>query len=71
MNLLKEDGVPSALYYPAALHLQKPYFSDIRLKITEEIAKRVISLPMHPYLEDEEVEYITDSFLNALKHSAL
>tara|TARA_Y100001970_G_C14239663_1_gene864098 strand:- start:228 stop:1349 length:1122 start_codon:yes stop_codon:yes gene_type:complete len=71
MNLLKEDGVPSALYYPAALHLQRPYFSDIRLEITEDIAKRVISLPMHPYLEDEEVEYITDSFLNALKHSAL
>ena len=70
-DLLKEDGVPSALYYPAALHLQRPYFSDIRLEITEDIAKRVISLPMHPYLEDEEVEYITDSFLNALKHSAL
>ena len=58
MNLLKEDGVPSALYYPAPLHLQPPFRNGQRLPITEEISKRVLSLPMHPYLEDNEIDFI-------------
>ena len=67
MNLMKEKGIPTALYYPAALHLQKPYLDlDANLPITESIADRVISLPMHPYLNDQEIEYISKNFLRII-----
>ena len=64
---MKEKDIPTALYYPAALHLQKPYYEDIELSITEDIANRVISLPMHPYLEEEEINYVAESFLEILE----
>ena len=67
MGNMKEKDIPTALYYPAALHLQKPYYEDIELSITEDIANRVISLPMHPYLEEEEINYIAESFLEILE----
>ena len=67
MAKMKEKNIPTALYYPAALHLQKPYFdSDAFLPITEYIADRVISLPMHPYLEKVEIEYISDNLMKIL-----
>jgi UDP-2-acetamido-2-deoxy-ribo-hexuluronate aminotransferase len=67
MAKMKEKNIPTALYYPAALHLQKPYFdSDAFLPITEYIADRVMSLPMHPYLEKVEIEYISDNLMKIL-----
>jgi dTDP-4-amino-4,6-dideoxygalactose transaminase len=51
---LKNQGVPSAAYYPVPLHRQVPYARYPQpggLIVSEEAAKRVIALPMHPYLE--------------------
>jgi dTDP-4-amino-4,6-dideoxygalactose transaminase len=52
---LKAQGVPTAIYYPRPLHLQHAYASFPRgaggLPVTERIAGRVLSLPMHPYLD--------------------
>ena len=67
MAKMQECNIPTALYYPAALHLQKPYFdADANLPITEYIADRVISLPMHPYLEEDEIDYISHNLKNIL-----
>lgn len=67
MNKMKEKNIPTALYYPAALHLQKPYLDKVaNLPLTEYIADRVLSLPMHPYLEDSEVDYISGSLKDIL-----
>ena len=50
----KEAGVPTAVYYPIPLHLQKAYDKYPRdpagLPVSEDLAGRVVSLPMHPYL---------------------
>lgn len=50
----KEAGVPTAVYYPIPLHLQKAYEKYPRdpagLPVSEDLAGRVVSLPMHPYL---------------------
>lgn len=59
---LKENDIPTAIYYPIPLHLQTAY-KELGYKIgdfpvTEEIASRIFSLPMHPYLSDEEIEFI-------------
>ncbi len=56
---LKERGVPSVVYYPKALTQQDGYSSfpvvSSGVCVSENLAKRVLSLPMHPYLERDEI----------------
>jgi dTDP-4-amino-4,6-dideoxygalactose transaminase len=53
---LKEHGVPSAIYYPKPLHRQPAYESfptaSDGLTVSEHLADHVLSLPMHPYLDE-------------------
>ncbi len=63
-NNLKEAGIPTAIYYPQPLHLQSA-FSSLGYKkgdfpISEDCARRIFSLPMHPYLTAEEQKNIAD-----------
>jgi len=56
---LQEEGIPSAIHYPIPLHRQ-PVFAGLKLPegcypVAESAAKRVLSLPIHPYLMDEEI----------------
>tara|TARA_B100000427_G_scaffold240543_1_gene203425 strand:+ start:2933 stop:4045 length:1113 start_codon:yes stop_codon:yes gene_type:complete len=67
MKRLQERGIPTALYYPAPIHKQKPYLSSDILPVTEDLATRVLSLPMHPYLGSEEVDYISDELIQLIK----
>jgi UDP-2-acetamido-2-deoxy-ribo-hexuluronate aminotransferase len=55
---MKALGVPTAIHYPIALHMQ-PVFAHLGLRegrfpVSEAAASRVISLPMHPYLTEEQ-----------------
>lgn len=67
---LKEKGIPSMIYYPRGLHQQKAYawmnLSDENYLNTIEATKRVLSLPMHPYMKDDEQQVIIDSLQEAL-----
>jgi len=65
---LKSKGIPTAIYYPKCLH-EQPVFADIQgsFPVSEKAAKEVISLPMHPYLTEEQQIFIT----NAVKETAL
>ena len=60
---MKEKGIPTAIYYPIPIHLQKPYkkfpISPDNLRNTNHLSKCVVSLPMHPYLSFENIEYIS------------
>ena len=60
---MKEKGIPTAIYYPIPIHHQKPYkkfpVSPDNLKNTNRLSKCVISLPMHPYLSFENIDYIS------------
>ena len=62
-NLMKEKGIPTAIYYPIPIHFQAPYksfpISPDRLKNTIELSNSVISLPMHPYLSQKNIDYIS------------
>jgi UDP-2-acetamido-2-deoxy-ribo-hexuluronate aminotransferase len=55
---LKSKGIPTAIYYPKPLHLQNAFASlgyrKGHFPVAEDIARKVFSLPMHPYLEEEE-----------------
>jgi UDP-2-acetamido-2-deoxy-ribo-hexuluronate aminotransferase len=67
MEHLQNKGIPCAIYYPIPLHSQKAYV-DSRYKeedfpVTNQLVKEVISLPMHTELDDEQIEFITNSVL--------
>ncbi|MAC40468.1 MAG: aminotransferase DegT [Pelagibacterales bacterium] len=61
--LLKENGVPSAVYYPKPLHLQQCFnylnYKKGDFKIAEKISNEILSLPMNPYLLESEQIYIS------------
>lgn len=67
---LKEKGIPSMVYYPRGLHQQAAYkwmaLSDEDYSNTLAATQRVLSLPMHPYMKDEEQRFVIDSLLEAL-----
>ncbi|MGM9818724.1 MAG: DegT/DnrJ/EryC1/StrS family aminotransferase [Paludibacteraceae bacterium] len=68
---LKEKGIPSMVYYPIPLHLQKAY-KDKRyilgdFPIAEKLSDTVLSLPMHTELDIEQLTYITESVNQILK----
>lgn len=61
-NRLKEAGIPTAVHYPMPLHLQE-CFSYLGHKkgdfpISEIVSNEIMSLPMNPYVTDEEIAYI-------------
>lgn len=67
---LAEKGVPSMIYYPVPLHLQKAY-QDPRYKagdfpVAEKLSASVLSLPMHTCLDAEQLELITRSVTEAV-----
>ncbi|MCR4837996.1 MAG: DegT/DnrJ/EryC1/StrS family aminotransferase [Eubacterium sp.] len=59
---LKEAGIPSMVYYMKPMHLQGAFAGtgseNADCPVTEELCRCVLSLPMHPYMKKEEVEFI-------------
>ena len=65
---LNENGIPCGVYYPIPLHLQKAYkdsrYKEDNFKVTNQLVKEVISLPMHTELDDEQIDFITSTVIN-------
>jgi UDP-2-acetamido-2-deoxy-ribo-hexuluronate aminotransferase len=59
---LKEVGIPTAVHYPMPLHLQECFeyleYKKGDFPISEKVSREILSLPMNPYLSDDEIEYI-------------
>jgi UDP-2-acetamido-2-deoxy-ribo-hexuluronate aminotransferase len=59
---LKDKGIPSMVYYPVPVHLQKAYLSyggkEGMFPIAEELCRRVISFPIHTEMSDDQQDYI-------------
>jgi dTDP-4-amino-4,6-dideoxygalactose transaminase len=68
---MAERQVPVMIYYPVPLHLQKAYkdprYQSGDFPVSEHLAANVISLPMHSELDNEQLQYITESLLNAVE----
>lgn len=62
-SYLEANGIPTMIYYPVPLHLQKAYvrkgFGEGSFPVTEALSKTVISLPIHTEMKSEELEFIT------------
>jgi len=57
-------GIPTAIHYPSALYAQPAlYRPDMSLIAAEEVVQNIISLPMHPYITDDEIAKIVESIL--------
>lgn len=70
ISCLKDNGIPSMVYYAKPMHLQGAFrgtLSEIAdCDVTETLCKTVLSLPMHPYLEIEEIENVCKCILEFL-----
>lgn len=68
---LKEMGIPTMVYYPIPLHKQIVYkdynFNVEDLKVAEKLSKCVLSLPMHPYMNEEQIEQISKAIIEIIK----
>ena len=64
---LAEKNIPSMIYYPVPAHRQKMFdalaLKKAELKVTDWLTERVISLPIHTEMEQEQLEYITTHVL--------
>ena len=62
---LQEKGIPTIIYYPIPLHLQKAYckkeFEAGSFEVTERLSRTVLSLPVHTEMDEEQLSYICDS----------
>ena len=70
---LQQQGIPTMIYYPLPMHLQKAYMNDKYMKgsftNSEQLCNEVLSLPMHTELEEYTQNYITDTLKNYLAHA--
>lgn len=66
---LADRGIPTLIYYPLPLHLQKVYenlgYKAGDFPITESISKKILPLPMYPELTDEQVDYVIATIRSA------
>jgi UDP-2-acetamido-2-deoxy-ribo-hexuluronate aminotransferase len=64
-------GIPTAVHYPTPLHLQPVYASlgleRGRYPVSERVAEHVLSLPMHPYLQPEQIARVCDAVKGAVR----
>ncbi len=63
---LKEEGIPTAVHYPMPLHLQECFeylgYQKGDFPVAELVSNEIMSLPMNPYLTDDEINTISNSF---------
>ena len=65
-SYLLQNGVPTMIYYPIPLHQQKAYrdYSNKSLPVAEKVSKQIISLPIHPEMDLQQMEFIGKKIKN-------
>lgn len=65
---LKEQGIPSMVYYPKPMHTQLAFENDdctkVDLSVTTDSCNRILGLPMHPYLCEEDQDTVVNSLIS-------
>ena len=72
-DYLLSQNVPTMVYYPIPMHKQKPYqrypVANQELAITDTLCDIVLALPMHPYLQEEQIESICSALISAVSNA--
>jgi len=67
LQKLQDARIPTAIYYPLPLHLQKAFthlgYKEGDFPVSERASQRIFSLPMHPYLGQADQEKIVQALL--------
>lgn len=67
---LKEEGIPSMVYYPKPMHKQEAFagqeYDDRDFANTMALCDTVLSLPMHPYLTDDDLDAVVHVVMNTM-----
>lgn len=67
MKHLSSKGIPSMIYYPVPLHVQKAFrylgYRENDFPVTNDLCNSVLSLPMHTELDEDQLRFITDSII--------
>ena len=60
MSYLKENGIPCGAYYPRPVNTQTAYakWNTRSLPVCERLSKTALSIPMTPYLDNEDLDYV-------------
>jgi dTDP-4-amino-4,6-dideoxygalactose transaminase len=70
---LNSNGIPCGVYYPIPLHKQKAYadsrYNEANFKVTNQLVKEVISLPMHTELDSEQIDFITKTVIDFIDNN--
>ena len=65
MGFLKIKEISTSLHYPIPIHLQKAFsylnYSKGSFPITENISNEILSLPIYPELNEEQIKYVCDN----------
>jgi UDP-2-acetamido-2-deoxy-ribo-hexuluronate aminotransferase len=69
-DALAKENIPTAIHYPTPVHRQ-PVFESLNIPagtfpVSEAAAERVLSLPIHPYLTDEDIQCVADAVRRAV-----
>lgn len=71
-DFLQSKGIPAMIYYPVPLHTQHAYqylgYKKGDFPVTEQLCEKVLSLPMHTELDQEQLQFITSSVLEFVQH---
>jgi UDP-2-acetamido-2-deoxy-ribo-hexuluronate aminotransferase len=66
-KFLESNNIPSMIYYPGPLHLQEAYiylgYKETDFPVTTQLCKEVLSLPMYPEMEQDQIDYIVHKVL--------
>lgn len=64
-SALQHKGIPTAVFYPIPIHLSTAYkslgYTEGDFPVSESVSKRIFSLPMHPYLEEKNIQLISNA----------
>lgn len=70
-SLLSKKEIPTAVHYPQPLHLQECFdylnHKEGDFPISERVSKDIMSLPMNPYLSEEEIQYLSNTLKSIIK----
>ena len=62
-SILKDSGIPTAIYYPVPLYMQQCFkylgYKQGDFPISDKASKEAISLPMNPFLTNDQIDYVT------------
>jgi dTDP-4-amino-4,6-dideoxygalactose transaminase len=69
---LSSKNIPAMIYYPVPLHKQEAFrtanYTEPVLQITDDLCSRVISLPIHTEMEEDQLDYITNAVLSFINN---